>query len=170
MLYQDLVMSEDRGIYTALFDNLKDSGITDLGSQYMTAQKLDARFSFENNLKECYFKTFQQAVDVLVAKYYNKWTNLINGILKSDLPSGASTITKTKSQGKNTNNVSAYDSDSLVTDSGKDSEVTTTTTTTDITGTQFIMNLYKNNTVYDIINKDIRRTLFRNIYDLEQGE
>ena len=168
MLYQDMVISEDSGIYSALFDGLKDSGITDLGNQYITAQKLDARFAFENNLKECYFKTFQQAVDVLIGKYYNKWSNLISGVLKSNLPNGASTVTETKSTGKNTNNVSAYDSESLVTDSGNDSEANTTTTVTDITGTQFIMNLYKNNTVYDIINTDIRRTLFRNIYNLNK--
>ena len=168
MLYQDMVISEDRGIYSALFDGLKDSGITDLGNQYITAQKLDARFAFENNLKECYFKTFQQAVDVLIGKYYNKWSNLISGVLKSNLPNGASTVTETKSTGKNTNNVSAYDSESLVTDSGNDSEANTTTTVTDITGTQFIMNLYKNNTVYDIINTDIRRTLFRNIYNVNK--
>lgn len=168
MLYQDMVISEDRGIYSALFDGLKNSGITDLGNQYITAQKLDARFAFENNLKECYFKTFQQAVDVLIGKYYNKWSNLISGVLKSDLPNGASTVTETKSTGKNTNNVSAYDSESLITDSGNDSEANTTTTVTDITGTQFIMNLYKNNTVYDIINTDIRRTLFRNIYNLNK--
>lgn len=168
MLYQEMVISEDRGIYSALFDGLKDSGITDLGNQYITAQKLDARFAFENNLKECYFKTFQQAVDVLIGKYYNKWSNLISGVLKSNLPNGASTVTETKSKGKNTNNVSAYDSESLVTDSGNDSEANTTTTVTDITGTQFIMNLYKNNTVYDIINTDIRRTLFRNIYNLNK--
>lgn len=167
MLYEDMVISEDRGIYSALFDVLKDSGITDLSNQYITAQKLDARFAFENNLKECYFKTFQQAVDVLIGKYYNKWSNLISGVLKSNLPSGASTVTETKSTGKNTNNVSAYDSESLVTDSGNDSEANTTTTVTDITGTQFIMNLYKNNTVYDIINTDIRRTLFKNIYNLK---
>ena len=168
MLYQDMVISEDRGIYSALFDGLKNSGFTDLGNQYITAQKLDARFAFENNLKECYFKTFQQAVDVLIGKYYNKWSNLISGVLKSNLPNGASTVTETKSTGKNTNNVSAYDSESLVTDSGNNSEANTTTTVTDITGTQFIMNLYKNNTVYDIINTDIRRTLFRNIYNLNK--
>lgn len=168
MLYQDMVISEDRGIYSALFDGLKDSGITDLGNQYITTQKLDARFAFENNLKECYFKTFQQAVDVLIGKYYNKWSNLISGVLKSNLPNGASTVTETKSTGKNTNNVSVYDSESLVTDSGNDSEANTTTTVTDITGTQFIMNLYKNNTVYDIINTDIRRTLFRNIYNVNK--
>ena len=168
MLYQDMVISEDRGIYSALFDGLKDSSVTDLGNQFITAQKLDARFAFENNLKECYFKTFQQAVDVLIGKYYNKWSNLISGVLKSNLPNGASTVTETKSTGKNTNNVSAYDSESLVTDSGNNSEANTTTTVTDITGTQFIMNLYKNNTVYDIINTDIRRTLFRNIYNLNK--
>ena len=85
------------------------------------------------------------------------------------MPAGASTITETKNSGGSTttNNVSAYDTSDLIpNDSIKvDNDQTVTTTTTDITGTQFIMNLYKDSTIYDIINADIRRTLFSNIID-----
>ena len=85
------------------------------------------------------------------------------------MPAGASTITETKNSGGSTttNNVSAYDTSDLIpNDSTKiDNNQTVTTTTTDITGTQFIMNLYKNSSIYDIINADIRHTLFSNVYE-----
>lgn len=167
--YEQNALAENHGIYTALFDSLRDSGVSDLTNQYVTAQKLDARFAFENNTKELLFDNFQTACDVLLAKYYTKWVNLIEGVLKSNLPAGASTITETKNSGGNTttNNTSAYDTSDLIpTDSTTvDNNQTITTTTTDITGTQFIMNLYKNSSIYDIINADIRHTLFSNIID-----
>ena len=152
-----------------MFDSLRDSGVSDLTNQYVTAQKLDARFAFENNQKQLLFDNFQLACDVLLAKYYTKWVNLIQGVLKSNLPAGASTITETKNSGGSTttNNVSAYDTSDLIPNDSStiDNNQTITTTTTDITGTQFIMNLYKNSSIYDIINADIRHTLFSNVYD-----
>lgn len=167
--YEQNVRGENHGIYTALFDNLRDSGVSDLTNQYVTAQKLDTRFAFENNQKELLFDNFQLACDVLLAKYYSKWVNLIQGVLKTNLPAGASTITETKNSGGSTttNNVSAYDTSDLIPNDSStiDNNQTVTTTTTDITGTQFIMNLYKNSSIYDIINADIRHTLFSNVYD-----
>ena len=167
--YEQNVRGENHGIYTALFDSLRDSGVSDLTNQYVTAQKLDARFAFQNNQKELLFDNFQTACDVLLAKYYTKWVNLIQGVLKTNLPAGASTITTTKNSGGSTttNNVSAYDTNDLIpNDSTKiDNDQTVTVTTTDITVTQFIMNLYKNSSIYDIINADIRHTLFSNIYE-----
>ena len=167
--YEQNARAENHGIYTALFDSLRDSGVSDLTNQYVTAQKLDARFAFENNQKELLFDNFQTACDVLLAKYYSKWVNLIQGVLKSNLPAGASTITETKNSGGSTttNNVSAYDTSDLIPNDSStiDNNQTVTTTTTDITGTQFIMNLYKNSSIYDIINEDIRHTLFSNVYE-----
>lgn len=167
--YEQNARAENHGIYTALFDSLRDSGVNDLTNQYVTAQKLDARFAFENNQKELLFDNFQLACDVLLAKYYSKWVNLIQGVLKSNLPAGASTITETKNSGGSTttNNVSAYDTSDLIPNDSStiDNNQTVTTTTTDITGTQFIMNLYKNSSIYDIINEDIRHTLFSNVYE-----
>ena len=167
--YEQNARAENHGIYTALFDSLRDSGISDLTNQYVTAQKLDARFAFENNQKELLFDNFQTACDVLLAKYYSKWVNLIQGVLKSNLPAGASAITETKNSGGSTttNNVSAYDTSDLIPNDSStiDNNQTVTTTTTDITGTQFIMNLYKNSSIYDIINEDIRHTLFSNVYE-----
>ena len=96
--YEQNALAESHGIYTALFDNLRDSGVSDLTNQYVTAQKLDARFAFENNQKELLFDNFQLACDVLLAKYYTKWVNLIQGVLKTNLPAGASTITETKNR------------------------------------------------------------------------
>lgn len=167
--YEQNARAENHGIYTALFDSLRDSGVSDLTNQYVTAQKLDARFGFENNQKELLFDNFQLACDVLLAKYYSKWVNLIQGVLKSNLPAGASTITETKNSGGSTttNNISAYDTSDLIPNDSStiDNNQTVTTTTTDITGTQFIMNLYKNSSIYDIINEDIRHTLFSNVYE-----
>lgn len=172
MLYQDLIAGENHGIYTALFDSLRDAGVSDLKDTYITAEKLDARFSFENDDKECYFKTLQQACDVLTAKYLAKWTNLIKGVLKNNLPAGATSysVSDGKNELDNKNSVSAYDSNALVTDSGNNSNGTNHNelTTYDLTGQQFILNLYKNNNVYDIINTDIRKTLFRNVYTLDK--
>lgn len=168
MIYQDLVKQDDGGIYTILLDSLKNSEI-ELSNSYVTAQRLDARFAFENNLKECYFNDLTKAVDVLIAKYYDKWNHLITSVLKSELPTGVSSITKTANTGGTvtTNKISAYDSNDLIPDdsSSVDNDQTITTTTTDITGTQFIMSIYKNNVIYDIINTDIRRTLFTNIVE-----
>lgn len=165
--YEENCLSEQHGIYTSLFNSLKDSGVTDLTNQYVTAQKLDERFAFENNDKELLVPNFQVACDILISKYYTKWTNLIQSILKTSLPNGASTITETKNTGgqTTTNNVSAYDTTDLVPNdsTNTDNNQTVTTTTTDITGTKFIITLYKNGTIYDIINSDIRRTLFSNI-------
>ena len=167
--YEQNALGENHGIYTALFDNLRDSGVSDLTNQYVTAQKLDARFAFENNQKELLFDNFQTACDVLLAKYYTKWVNLIQGVLKTNLPAGASTITTTKNSGGSTttNNVTAYDTSDLIPNDSTtvDNDQTVTVTTTDITGTQFIMNIYKDSTIYDIINADIRHTLFSNIID-----
>ena len=85
------------------------------------------------------------------------------------MPAGASTIVETKNSGGSTttNSVSAYDTSDLIPNDSStiDNNQTITTTTTDITGTQFIMNLYKNSSIYDIINADIRHTLFSNVYD-----
>lgn len=170
--YEETCLSENQGIYTALFDSLKDSGITDLTNAYVTAQKLDERFAFENNNKEFLFPNFAVACDVLISKYYYKWNTLIQGFLKSSLPAGASTVTETVNSGgqTTTNNTSAYDTNDLIpTDSTKvDNNQTVTTTTHDITGMQFIISLYKNGSIYDIINRDIRHTLFSKIVD--QGE
>ena len=167
--YEQNARGENHGIYTALFDNLRDSGVSDLSNQYVTAQKLDARFAFENNSKELLFDNFQVACDVLLAKYYSKWVNLIQGVLKTNLPAGASTITETKNSGGSTttNNISAYDTSDLIPNDSStiDNNQTVTTTTTNITGTEFIMNLYKNGSIYDIINADIRHTLFSNVYE-----
>ena len=126
-------------------------------------------FQINNNDKEMLFPNLQAACDVLIARFYAKWNNLIQGVLKTNLPSGASTITETKNSGgqTTTNNTSAYDTTDLVPNDSTniDNDQTVTTTTTDITGTQFILSLYKNGSIYDIINTDIRHTLFSQIVD-----
>ena len=47
--YEELVQKNDAGIYTLLLDQLKNDDLK-LANAYVTSQRLDARFSFENNL------------------------------------------------------------------------------------------------------------------------
>lgn len=168
MLYQDLTIKDNKGIYAALLDKL---GSNNIATDLITAQKLDTRFSFENNLKECLFNDLDNAADVLVVKYSFKWSKLM-AAFSSTIPDGASnyTVTNSKQNVNNTNSISAYDSDDLLKDSGANSDATGNTNTTvyDLSGQELILNLYSNANIYDIINTDIRKTLFRNIQILDK--
>lgn len=168
MLYQDLIIQDDKGIYTALLDKLGSNNIV---NDTITAQKLDTRFSFENNLKDCLFDSLDNAVDVLIAKYSSKWNKLLSAY-NNKLPDGATsyTLTNSKQNANNTNNISAYDSSDLLPDSGtnSDSSVNVDETKYTLTGKQLILNLYNNVNIYDIINADIRKTLFRNVQILDK--
>ena len=165
--YEELVQQNDAGIYTLLLDQLKNDDLK-LANSYVTSQRLDARFSFENNLKECLFDDLTKAVDVLIAKYYGKWTRLINGILNDNLKDGATQTTVYNGTGNSdqTNTISAYDSDDLLKDSGLTTNSTQdyTSKVYSLSGQALIQSLYTNNIVYDTINTDIRHTLFNKIY------
>ena len=167
MIYENLVKQEDAGIYTLLLDKLQNSGLT-IANAYVTAQRLDARFAFENNQKDCYFDDLTKAVDVLIATYYNKWLHLVNTYENGLLSDGASskTVYTGSGSGENKNNISAYDSDDLVSDSSltTNTKQDYTNTVYDLTGQELIKEVYSNNFVYDTINSDIRRTLFNQIY------
>lgn len=168
MLYQDLTIKANKGIYTALLDKL---GSNNIATDTITAQKLDTRFSFENNLKECLFNDLDNAATVLVASYNFKWSKLM-AAFNAAIPDGASnyTVTNSKQNVNNTNSISAYDSDDLLKDSGANSDATGNTNTTvyDLSGQELILSLYSNSNIYDIINTDIRKTLFRNIQILDK--
>ena len=118
MIYQDIVKQDDMGIYTALLDKLQDSKLK-IAESYVTAQRLDARFAFENNLKECNFKDFNSAVDVLIAKFYTKWVHIFDIFENANLENGATqtTVYNATSNGNSKSQVSAYDSTELVDDS-----------------------------------------------------
>ena len=167
MIYENLVKQEDAGIYTLLLDKLQNSGLT-IANAYVTAQRLDARFSFENNQKDCYFDDLTKAVDVLIATYYNKWLHLVNAFENGLLSDGASskTVYTGSGSGENKNNISAYDSDDLVSDSSltTNTKQDYTNIVYDLTGQELIKDVYSNNFVYDTINNDIRHTLFNQIY------
>lgn len=168
MLYQDLTIKDNKGIYEALLDKL---GSNNIATDLITAQKLDTRFSFENNLKECLFDDLDNAADVLVVKFSSKWSKLMLAF-NAAIPDGASnyTVTNSKQNVNNTSSISAYDSDDLLKDSGTNSDASGNTSTTvyDLSGQELIYNLYSNNNIYDIINTDIRKTLFRNIQILDK--
>lgn len=165
--YEELVQKNDVGIYTLLLDQLKSDDFK-IANAYVTSQRLDARFSFENNLKECLFDDLTKAVDVLIAKYYGKWTKLITGILNDNLKDGATQTTVYNGTGNSdqTNTVSAYDSDDLLKDSGltANTKQDYTSKVYSLNGQVLIQSLYTNNLVYDTINTDIRHTLFNQIY------
>lgn len=165
--YEELVQKNDVGIYTLLLDQLKSDDFK-IANAYVTSQRLDARFSFENNLKECLFDDLTKAVDVLIAKYYGKWSKLINGILNDNLKDGATQTTVYNGTGNSdqTNTVSAYDSDDLLKDSGltANTKQDYTSKVYSLNGQVLIQSLYTNNLVYDTINTDIRHTLFNQIY------
>ena len=167
MIYEDLVKQEDAGIYTLLLDKLQNSGLT-IANAYVTAQRLDARFAFENNQKDCYFDDLTKAVDVLIATYYSKWLHLVNAFENGLLSDGASskTVYTGSGSGENKNNISAYDSDDLVSDSSltTNTKQDYTNIVYDLTGQELIKDVYSNNFVYDTINSDIRHTLFNKIY------
>lgn len=165
--YEELVQKNDVGIYTLLLDQLKSDDFK-LANAYVTSQRLDARFAFENNLKECLFDDLTKSVDILIAKYYGKWSKLINGILNDNLKDGATQTTVYNGTGNSdqTNTVSAYDSDDLLKDSGLTSNTKQdyTSKVYSLSGQALIQSLYNNNVVYDTINTDIRHTLFNQIY------
>ena len=165
--YEKLVQKDDTGIYTLLLDQLKSDDFK-ITNAYVTAQRLDARFAFENNLKECLFDDLTKAVDVLIAKYYGKWSKLITGILNDNLKDGATQTTVYNGTGNSdqTNTVSAYDSDDLLKDSGLTAitKQDYTSKVYSLNGQVIIQSLYTNNVVYDTINTDIRHTLFNQIY------
>lgn len=167
MIYEDLVKQDDVGIYTLLLDKLQNSGLT-IANAYVTAQRLDARFAFENNQKDCYFDDLTKAVDVLIATYYNKWLHLVKAFENGLLSDGASskTVYTGSGSGENKNNISAYDSDDLVSDSSltTNTKQDYTNIVYDLTGQELIKDVYSNNFVYDTINSDIRHTLFSKIY------
>lgn len=167
MIYQDIVKQDDMGIYTALLDKLQDSKLK-IADSYVSAQRLDARFAFENNLKECNFNDFNSAVDVLIAKFYTKWEHLFETFENGSLASGASqtTVYNGSSNGKSKSQVSAYDSTELIDDTGltSDSEQNYTSSVYNLSGQQLIQSIYTNNFVYDTINTDIRHTLFNQVY------
>lgn len=170
MIYQDLVKQEDVGIYTALLDKLQNSKLK-IADSYVTAQRLDARFAFENNLKDCNFSDFTSAVDVLIAKFYTKWVHLFETFENDNLQQGATqtTVYNGSSNGNSKSQVSAYDSADLVDDTGltSDSKQNYTSVVYDLSGQQLIQSIYTNNFVYDTINTDIRHTLFNQIYNKE---
>lgn len=162
MLYKEMLIGESGGIYTALFDSLRDTDLNKLTDTYITASKLDERFNFENGEKDCLFNTLTQAVDVLTAKYLAKWIKLINSV--NNLDDGANSKTVNGGSVETVNSITAYDDDGFIDDTKQTQTDNTTQTQYNISGVQFVMNVFNNNYVYDIINSDIRKTLFRNVY------
>ena len=173
MIYQDLVSQNSGGIYTALLGKLLNSTMN-LTNSFVTAQRLDARFEFENSSKECYFDDINKAVDVLLGKYYTKWSHLFLSFENGNLEPGATQtiVHNSTTNASSKNQVSAYDTTELVDDNGLTTEGKTNYNNSvyNLAGQQLIKTIYTNNVVYDTINSDIRHTLFSQIYNADAGE
>ena len=133
MIYQDIVKQDDMGIYTALLDKLQDSKLK-IADSYVTAQRLDARFAFEN-------------------------TNLENGASQTTVYNGSSNG-NSKSQVSAYDSTDMVDDTGLTSDSKQNY----TSSVYNLSGQQLIQSIYTNNFVYDTINTDIRHTLFNQVY------
>lgn len=166
MIYSDFVNGS--GIYQILAKN--ENFKLPIFNQITTPVNLDNSFMFHNGNKEvCEGITdLTTAASILMVDFYNKWDNYIKTVLNSSalLGGGNSTVSKQSGTITNANQVSAYDSEEFVNDSQttQTNNITNSTTATSISDLQELLTLYNNNEVYDIINMDIRKTLFGSVY------
>ena len=156
MLYNE----SNHDIYKQLFTIPKfDLKLT---NDLVTVDFLDKKFTYQNANKELQLDDLSLAAQIIVAKYYDKWSTYINAVLSKNVPLGEKTTTETVAN--SSNNVSAMDSPTTVPINGQDatSKETTTRETADNVGK--MLTLYQKYSIYDMIDTDIRRVLFLNVY------
>lgn len=156
MLYNE----SNHDIYKQLFAIPKfDLKLT---NDLVTVDFLDKKFTFQNSNKELQLDDLSLAAQIIVAKYYDKWSTYINAVSSKNLQLGEKTTTETVAN--SSNNVSAMDSPTTVPINGQDatSKETTTKETADNVGK--MLTLYQKYSIYDMIDTDIRRVLFLNVY------
>lgn len=162
MLYKDFVGSG--GIYSAIFavDGIQDK--LPLINDVVTVESLDAKFMYQNSQKEVNegLIDLSNTVKIILAKYFDKWTNYADVLLKENKPLGTTTtVNSTMNQKAQT---SAMDSAELIdTDGSKSDSETTQTTISQRDRTQYLTT-YQRYSIYDMIDTDIRRLLFKNVY------
>ena len=162
MIYKNFI--GDSGIYSAIFaiNGVKEK--LPLINDVVTAKSLDAKFLYQNGNKEVNDNLIdlQNAVQIILARYYDKWVNYASELLIKDNPVG--TTTTIKSSGNTKAQTSAMDSNSLIdTDGTRQDSTTTENTVTQQDRPQFL-NMYQKYSIYDMIDTDIRRLLFINVY------
>ena len=162
MIYKDFI--DGSGIYSAIFDI---NGVKDklpLVNDIVTAKSLDAKFLYQNGTKEVNDNLIdlQNAVQIILARYFDKWVNYANELLVKDNPVGKTTTIK--STGNTKAQTSAMDSNSLIDTDGTTQDTTTTENTVTQQDRSQFLNMYQKYSIYDMIDTDIRRLLFINVY------
>lgn len=162
MIYKDFV--ESSGIYSAIFavDGIQDK--LPLINDVVTVESLDAKFMYQNSQKEVNegLIDLDSTVKIILAKYFDKWANYADVLLKENKPLG--TITTVNSTMNQKAQTSAMDSAELIdTDGSKSDSETTQTTISQKDRTQYLTT-YQRYSIYDMIDTDIRRLLFKNVY------
>ena len=162
MIYKDFI--GDSGVYSAIFaiEGVKDK--LPLINDVVTAKSLDAKFLYQNGTKEVNENLIdlENAVQIILARYYDKWVNYANELLLRDKPVGTTTTIKTT--GNTKAQTSAMDSNNLIDTDGTTQDATTTENTVTQQDRSHFLNMYQKYSIYDMIDTDIRRLLFINVY------
>lgn len=162
MIYKDFI--GDSGVYSAIFaiEGVKEK--LPLINDVVTAKSLDAKFLYQNGTKEVNDNLIdlENAVQIILARYYDKWVNYANELLIKDNPVG--TTTTIKSTGNTKAQTSAMDSNNLIDTDGTTQDTTTTENTVSQLDRSQFLNMYQKYSIYDMIDTDIRRLLFINVY------
>lgn len=162
MIYKDFIGNS--GVYSAIFaiEGVKEK--LPLINDVVTAKSLDAKFLYQNGTKEVNENLIdlENAVQIILARYYDKWVNYANELLARDKSVG--TTTTIKSTGNTKAQTSAMDSNSLIDTDGTTQDTTTTENTVSQQDRSYFLNMYQKYSIYDMIDTDIRRLLFINVY------
>lgn len=162
MIYKDFIGNS--GVYSAIFaiEGVKDK--LPLINDVVTAKSLDAKFLYQNGTKEVNENLIdlENAVQIILARYYDKWVNYANELLLRDKPVGTTTTIKTT--GNTKAQTSAMDSNNLIDTDGTTQDATTTENTVTQQDRSHFLNMYQKYSIYDMIDTDIRRLLFINVY------
>lgn len=133
-----------------------------LTNSLVTIDFLDKKFSYQNDGKELLLTDLSLAAQIIVAKYYDKWNTYISTVLSKNLPVGETTTTE--SVANSSDNVAAMDSPTNIPVSGQDAHSKVTTTVATAKNVGDLLSVYQKYSIYDMIDTDIRRTLFLNVY------
>lgn len=162
MLYKDFI--DGSGVYSAIFaiEGVKEK--IPLINDVVTAKSLDAKFLFQNGTKEVNdnLLDLQNAVQIILARYYDKWVNYANELLEQNNTVGTTTTIKTT--GNTKAQTSAMDSNNLIDTDGTTQDATTTENKVTQQDRSQYLNMYQKYSIYDMIDTDIRRLLFVNVY------
>lgn len=162
MLYKDFIKGS--GVYSAIFaiEGVKDK--LPIVNDVVTAKTLDAKFLYQNGAKEVNDNLIdlQNAVQIILARYFDKWINYANELISRDNSVGTTTTIKTR--GNTKAQTSAMDSNTLIDTDGTTQDTTTIENTVTQQDRSQFLNMYQKYSIYDMIDTDIRRLLFINVY------